>query len=89
MQHTSRLAFFSVALLSLVLLASCADKMTDRNSSMAGGDQSIGAPGVTDTKNNGTPLNTDGKGQPLAGGKVNSKADTIWNQSSQASGKPF
>ena len=89
MTQISRLAFLCIALFGATFISSCADKMTDQHSAMVGGDQSIGRPGVTDLKNNGTPLNTDGKGQPIAGGKVNSKPDTMWNQSAPASGKPF
>jgi hypothetical protein len=72
-----------------LLLASCADKTTDRHSSMSGGNQGGPPPGVTDAKNNGTPANTDGMARPMAGGKVNTVADTMWNQSAPAAQKPF
>ncbi len=75
--------------LSTLTLASCADKMTDRHSAMVGGNQGGPPPGVTDGKNNGTPSNTDGTGQPMAGGKVNTVPDTMWNQSAPAGQKPF
>jgi hypothetical protein len=70
-------------LFGLLPLASCADKMTDKHSSMDGGGQ-----GVTYTKEV-TPANTDGKGQPIAGGKVTTTPDSIWNQSSPAGQRPF
>lgn len=74
---------------STLALASCADKMTDRQSSMSGGAQGGPPPGVTDGKNNGTPANTDGMARPMAGGTVNTKPDSMWNQSSSAANKPF
>ena len=72
-----------VAIFATLTLAACADKMTDRHSEMKGGGQ-----GVTNT-HEVTPANTDGKGEPLAGGKVTTQPDTMWNQSTPADQKPF
>ncbi|HWF44564.1 MAG TPA: hypothetical protein VG537_07975 [Candidatus Kapabacteria bacterium] len=74
---------------STLLLASCADRMTDRHSEMKGGDQGPAPKGVRTYLNNGTPSNTDGAGRPLAGGKVNSQPDSLWNQNSPLEGKAF
>jgi hypothetical protein len=74
---------------SSILLSSCADKMTDRHSELVGGSQGPTPPGLRDYKNNGTPSNTNGMGQPLADGKINSMPDTMWNQNSPLEGKPF
>ena len=75
--------------IALCLLSfGCADKMTDRHSELGGGTQH-NPPAVRDYKNNGTPANTDGMGRPLAGGKINSTPDTMWNQSSPSQAKPF
>ena len=82
-------SLFSAALLSSVLLVSCADKMTDRHSEMAGGDQGPPPPNIKSYLNEGTPSNTDGAGRPLAGGKVNSVADSMWNQNSPLEQQPF
>jgi hypothetical protein len=82
----STLAAFLFLLLGL---SSCADKMTDRHSELSGGDQGPPPPGVRDYKNNGTPSNTNGMGQPLAGGKINTAPDSMWNQHSPLEGKPF
>jgi hypothetical protein len=81
--------FLAFPILSILLLSSCADKMTDRHSEVEGGSQGPTPPALRDYKNNGTPANTDGKGQPLAGGKVNSTPDSMWNQNSSLEGKPF
>jgi hypothetical protein len=70
-------------ILGTLSLVSCADKMTDQQSNMQGGGQN-----VTQLKDT-TPANSDGIGRPVAGGKTTSQADTMWNQSSAASGKPF
>lgn len=76
--------------IALILgLSSCADKMTDRQSEMKGGDQGPMPAGVHDYLHNGTPANTDGAGRPLANGKVNTVPDTMWNQSSPFEGKAF
>jgi len=75
---------FFTATFSVLLLASCADKMTDRHSSMAGGNQ-----GATIKVQTETPANTNGMGQPLAGGNVNTAPDTMWNKNSPLEGKPF
>lgn len=80
MRNTSRLILLALV---LTALASCADKMTDRHSAMVGGRQ-----GVTYIKDT-TPANTDGMGRPLAGGKVNSAPDSMWNQSSPLEARPF
>jgi hypothetical protein len=79
----------ALPILVAVLLCSCADKMTDRHSELAGGDQGPPPAGVRDYKNNGTPSNTNGMGQPLAGGKINSMPDSMWNQNSPLEAKPF
>jgi len=71
------------------LLSGCADKMTDQHSKMVGGDQGPLPPGVTDENGKGTPSNSDGKGQPIAGGKINTTPDTMWNKNSSLEGKPF
>ncbi len=76
-------------LLSIAMLSSCADKMTDRHSEMVGGEQGPPPPGVKDNNDKGTPANTDGTGRPVAGGKVNTTPDTMWNQSSPLEGKAF
>ena len=76
-------AFAATLFLIAASIVSCADKMTDTQSNMQGGRQN-----VTHLKEV-TPSNTDGKGQPLAGGKETSQADTMWNQSSSAGTKPF
>jgi hypothetical protein len=75
--------FAAALLLATFSLVSCADKMTDQHSNMEGGRQN-----VTHLKET-TPANSDGVGRPMAGGKVTSQADTMWNQSSAASNKPF
>ncbi len=78
----------SLGLLSIGL-TSCADKMTDRHSEVVGGDQGPMPRGIHDYLHNGTPANTDGAGRPLAGGTINTKPDTMWNQNSPFEGKPF
>ena len=79
----------AVLVCSGTFLSGCADKMTDRHSAMSGGKQGPPPPGVTDENDKGTPSNTNGMGQPLAGGIVNTTPDTMWNQSSPLEGKPF
>ncbi|MDP4199199.1 MAG: hypothetical protein Q8922_05510 [Bacteroidota bacterium] len=74
------LAIFCLLLLPL---ASCADKMTDRHSEMVGGGQ-----GVTNI-HEVTPANSDGMGKPIAGGKINTTPDSMWNQASPLEAKPF
>ncbi len=81
--------FLALPLLTIALLSSCADKMTDQHSELVGGDQGPTPPELRDYKNNGTPSNTNGMGQPLAGGKVNSTPDSLWNQNSPLEAKPF
>jgi hypothetical protein len=76
-------------LLSALLISSCADKATDQHSELVGGSQGPTPPALRDYKNNGTPSNTNGMGQPLAGGKVNSTPDSMWNQNSPLEAKPF
>ncbi len=72
-----------------VALSGCADQMTDRHSEVKGGNQGPMPAGVHDYLHNGTPANTDGAGQPLAAGKINTAPDTMWNQNSPLEGKPF
>jgi hypothetical protein len=76
-------------LISTMLFSSCADKMTDRHSELSGGDQGPSPAGLRDYKHNGTPSNTNGMGQPLANGKVNTTPDSMWNQNSSLEAKPF
>ena len=80
---------FAIAILSATLLASCADRTTDAQSAMVGGAQGPAPKGVRTYLNNGTPSNTDGAGRPLAGGKVNTVPDSMWNQNSPFEAKPF
>jgi hypothetical protein len=81
--------FIAFPILAIMLFSACADKMTDQHSEVVGGDQGPIPPGLRDYKNNGTPSNTNGMGQPLAGGKINSTPDSMWNQNSSLEGKPF
>jgi hypothetical protein len=81
--------FLALPILVTMMLASCADKMTDRHSELVGGNQGPPPAGVRDYKHNGTPSNTNGMGQPLAGGKINTTPDSMWNQNSPLEGKPF
>ncbi len=83
------LIILGAVLVGSMAISSCADKMTDKHSEMAGGAQGPTPPALRDYKNNGTPSNTNGMGQPLAGGKVNSTPDSMWNQNSMLVGKPF
>ena len=68
--------FLAISIFSFLALASCADKMTDRHSELVGGNQGPPPPtSVTDAQHNGTPENSNGAGQLLASGTVNSKPD--------------
>jgi hypothetical protein len=71
-------------------LASCADKMTDKHSSMKGGDQGPPPKEFRDDKpTEVNAANSDGAARPIAGGKETTQPDTMWNQSSPAANKPF
>jgi hypothetical protein len=89
MKTFSKSILFTIATLSVTLLASCADKMTDRHSELSGGDQGPPPAGLKTYMNEGTPSNTDGAGRPLADGKVNTMPDSMWNQNSPFEAKPF
>jgi len=70
------------------VLASCADKMTDKHSSMAGGDQGPPPKEFRDDKpTEVNAANSDGAARPFT--KATTTADTMWNQSSPAANKPF
>lgn len=78
-----------VAVVSLtVSLSSCADKMTDRHSEMKGGEQgTLGGNPIHDSL--GLPEHSNGMGQPIAGGKINSARDSMWNENSPLEQKAF
>ncbi|HEY3875879.1 MAG TPA: hypothetical protein VGM92_10405 [Candidatus Kapabacteria bacterium] len=84
------LPLFGCCFVAAITFGGCADKMSDRHTELVGGNQ---GPEPVDTVHdylhNGTAENTDGKGEAIAGGHVNSAPDSMWNQKSALETKAY